>query len=44
MKVIDHIKEAKETLFSLEILPPLKGQNISSIFETMDLLMQFRPA
>lgn len=44
MKVIDHIKEAKETLFSIEILPPLKGQNISSIFETMDLLMPFRPA
>jgi methylenetetrahydrofolate reductase (NADPH) len=44
MKVIDHIKEAKDTLFSIEILPPLKGQNISSIFETMDLLMPFRPA
>lgn len=44
MKVIDHIKQAKDTLFSIEILPPLKGQNIASIFETMDLLMQFRPA
>jgi methylenetetrahydrofolate reductase (NADPH) len=44
MKVIDHIKNAKGTLFSLEILPPLKGQNISSIFETMDKLMEFRPA
>ena len=44
MKVIDHIKNAKGTLFSLEILPPLKGQNIASIFETMDKLMEFRPA
>jgi methylenetetrahydrofolate reductase (NADPH) len=44
MKVIQHIQEAKDTLFSLEILPPLKGQNISSIFETMDKLMEFQPA
>lgn len=44
MKVIDHIAGAKDTLFSIEILPPLKGQNISSIFETMDKLMEFQPA
>ncbi len=44
MKVIQHIQEAKNTLFSIEILPPLKGQNISSIFETMDKLMEFQPA
>lgn len=44
MKVTDHIRSAKSTLFSIEILPPLKGQNISSIFETMDKLMEFAPA
>lgn len=44
MKVIEHIQQAKNTLFSIEILPPLKGQNISSIFETMDKLMEFQPA
>lgn len=44
MKVIDHIRQAKGTLFSIEILPPLKGQNINSIFETMDKLMEFSPA
>ncbi|MEZ4799384.1 MAG: methylenetetrahydrofolate reductase [NAD(P)H] [Flavobacteriales bacterium] len=44
MKVIDHINNAKKTLFSIEILPPLKGQNIASIFETMDKLMEFDPA
>lgn len=44
MKVTDHIKQAKGTLFSIEILPPLKGQNIHSIFETMDQLMEFSPA
>lgn len=44
MKVIDHIKEAKRPLFSIEILPPLKGQNIHSIYQTMDQLMEFEPA
>ncbi len=44
MKVTDHIKNSKSTLFSIEILPPLKGQNINSIFQTMDELMEFSPA
>jgi len=44
MKVIDHIKEAKNTLVSFEILPPLKGKTISSIYEHLDPLMEFRPA
>jgi methylenetetrahydrofolate reductase (NADPH) len=44
MKVIEHIQEAKKTLFSIEILPPLKGQTIDSIFSTMDQLMEFEPA
>ncbi|MFN8775419.1 MAG: methylenetetrahydrofolate reductase [NAD(P)H] [Flavobacteriales bacterium] len=44
MKVIEHIRNAKGTLFSLEILPPLKGQNIQSLFETMDQLMEYQPA
>ncbi|MCH2199090.1 MAG: methylenetetrahydrofolate reductase [NAD(P)H] [Flavobacteriales bacterium] len=44
MKVIDHIKGAKKTLFSVEVLPPLKGQDINSIFTTMDHLMEFEPA
>ena len=44
MKVTDHIKNAKSTLFSVELLPPLKGQNINSIFDTMDEFMKFDPA
>jgi methylenetetrahydrofolate reductase (NADPH) len=44
MKVTEHIAQAKSTLFSIEILPPLKGQNINSIFQTMDQLMEFSPA
>ncbi len=44
MKVIDHIKEAKETLISFEILPPLKGKTISSIYTHLDPLMEFKPS
>ena len=43
MKVTDHIKKAKETLFSFEILPPLKGKNVQSIFDGIDPLMEFKP-
>src|SRR6201995_503485 len=44
MKVIEHIKNAKDTLVSFEILPPLKGKTISSIYEHLDPLMAFKPA
>ena len=43
MKVTEHLKQAKETLFSLEILPPLKGKSIQSIYEGIDPLMEFKP-
>lgn len=44
MKVTEHIKKANgKTLFSLEILPPLKGQHIQSIFQNIDPLMAFDP-
>jgi len=43
MKVIDHINEAKDTLFSFEILPPLKGKSIQSIYNGIDPLMEFKP-
>lgn len=43
MKVTDHIKAAKDTLFSFEILPPLKGKGIKSLFEGIDPLMDFNP-
>ncbi len=44
MKVTEHIAKANKTLFSIEVLPPLKGQTINSIFETMDELMPYDPA
>ncbi|MES2627415.1 MAG: methylenetetrahydrofolate reductase [NAD(P)H] [Bacteroidota bacterium] len=43
MKVIDHLKEAKGPLFSFELLPPLKGISIQSIFEGISPLMDFNP-
>ena len=43
MKVVEHINNAKQTLFSLEILPPLKGQDINSIFSAIEPLMEFKP-
>ena len=44
MKVTDHIKEGKDTLISFEILPPLKGKTINSIYDHLDPLMEFKPA
>lgn len=43
MKVIDHINAAEDTLFSFEILPPLKGKSIESIYNGIDPLMEFKP-
>jgi len=44
MKVIDHIRQAKDTLISFEILPPLKGKTIQSIYDHLDPLMEFKPS
>ncbi|CAI8273224.1 MAG: 5,10-methylenetetrahydrofolate reductase [Flavobacteriia bacterium] len=45
MKVTDHIKQAKgKTLFSFEVLPPMKGNSIEQLYETIDSLMEFDPA
>ena len=44
MKVTEWIEKADKTLFSFEILPPLKGQSISDFFEAIDPLMEFKPA
>ena len=44
MKIIDHIKQAKDTLISFEILPPLKGKGIAAIYNHLDPLMEFKPS
>ena len=43
MKVIDIINDSKKTIFSFEILPPLKGQHITDIYKNIDPLMEFQP-
>jgi methylenetetrahydrofolate reductase (NADPH) len=44
MKITEHIENAKgKTLFSFEILPPLKGKGIESIYQGIDPLMDFKP-
>ena len=44
MKVTEHIKNANgKTQFTFEILPPLKGQTIQSVFDNIDPLMEFNP-
>src|SRR5512134_3041461 len=44
MKVCEHLKQANgRTLFTIEILPPLKGENIRSLFDNIDPLMEFNP-
>ena len=44
MKVTEHIDNAKGTLISFEILPPLKGKGIQSLYQHLDPLMAFKPA
>lgn len=43
MKVIDRLKETSKTLFSFELLPPLKGRSLEDIFRAIDPLMEFDP-
>ncbi len=45
MKVTEYIeKAAGETLVSFEVLPPLKGKTISSLYDHLDPLMEFKPS
>lgn len=43
MKISELLKDNTSTLFSIEVLPPLKGQNIQSLFDHIDPLMEFNP-
>jgi methylenetetrahydrofolate reductase (NADPH) len=44
MKVTDHLLNAKDTVISFEILPPLKGKGIQSLYTHLDPLMELKPA
>ena len=43
MKVTDYIKQSEDTIFSFEIIPPLKGKGIEDICAGIDPLMEFKP-
>ena len=44
MKVTEHFEKAEgKTLISFEVLPPLKGGSMQTIFDTLDPLMAFNP-
>lgn len=43
MSVVDKIKSAGKTAFSFELLPPVKGNGIESVYRTIDTLREFDP-
>ncbi|MDR1103467.1 MAG: methylenetetrahydrofolate reductase [Tannerella sp.] len=43
MSVIDLISANRQTVFSFEILPPLKGNSIQKVYDVIDRLREFDP-
>lgn len=44
MKVTEHLEKAQgKTLFSFEIIPPVKGRSIQELYNNIDPLMEFNP-
>lgn len=43
MKITEHLSGKGPTRFSFEILPPLKGKDIQSLYDGIDPLMEFKP-
>ena len=43
MKIIDLIKQSNKTLFSFELLPPLKGQSAEKLHRIIEELMEYGP-
>ncbi len=44
MKLTEHIQQATDTLVSFEVLPPLKGKTIATLYDHLDPLMEFKPS
>ena len=42
-RVIDLINKSRGTAFSFEILPPLKGNSIQSVYRVIDKLRDYDP-
>ena len=43
MKVIDIINQSDKTVFSFELLPPLKGNDASNIYRAIESLIDYNP-
>jgi methylenetetrahydrofolate reductase (NADPH) len=43
MSITEKILQNKNTAFSFELLPPLKGNGIDSVYKTIDTLLEFDP-
>ena len=43
MKVIEHIKSAKDPSFSYEIIPPLRGKTVRDILDIVEKIKKFNP-
>lgn len=43
MKVTEHLANQTKTLVSFEILPPLKGKSIHSLYRILEELLEFKP-
>lgn len=43
MRVTEYLKQSKSLLISFEILPPLTGTSIQALYNTLDMLMEFKP-
>lgn len=44
MKIIDHINNSKNTLFSFEIVPPPRGKTIKFVTDVVQELLPFNPS
>ena len=44
MSVASFLKSKHDTAFSFEVLPPLRGNSIETLFNSVERLMQFAPA
>ena len=43
MKVIDIINSSQRPFASFELVPPLKGSDVSRLYDSIEPLMQFQP-
>ena len=44
MKITEHLAQSKHTLVTFEVLPPLKGKTITSLYDHLDPLMEYKPS